>query len=68
MNQSQDELVYELEQLIMAALAGQAAIRDGHWMTDQEVSEWANLLYSFNCGLMHMQMNMRTPHRAKELQ
>ena len=70
MNQqdARDELYFELEQIIMTALTAQSAIKAGHWLTEPEVAEWANLIYGFNCGLLHMQMSMKTPHRNEALQ
>jgi hypothetical protein len=65
---ARDELDFELEQIIICALSAQDALKAGNFLTDHEASEWANLIYGFNCGLIHLQMNMRTPHRAKELQ
>ena len=64
--ESADELDFELEQLILAALSAQQQLRDGCMLTANELSEWSNLLYGFNNSFEYMHMAMSTHHRSKE--
>ena len=60
-----EELDFELEQLILAALAAQDQLREGCTLTDSELNEWGHLLYGFNSSFVYMHMTMSTHHRSK---